>query len=73
MPLIDIVIALTVVGLPLYLINCFIPMASSIKAILNVILVAALSVWVLQTTGLWGPYQQSPAHSTGGNGSNDHE
>jgi predicted membrane protein len=55
MPLINIVLALVVVGMALYLINRFIPMASSIKAILNVVVVVAVSVWVLQATGLWGP------------------
>ena len=55
MPLINIVIALIVVGMALWLINRYIPMASSIKAILNVVVVIAVSVWVLQATGLWGP------------------
>ena len=55
MPLISIVIALIVVGMGLYLINRFIPMASSIKSILNVVVVVAVCVWVLQATGLWGP------------------
>jgi hypothetical protein len=55
MPLINIVIALIVVGMALYLINRFIPMASSIKSILNVVVVVAVVVWVLQATGLWGP------------------
>ena len=55
MPLINIVLALVVVGMALYLINRFIPMASSIKAILNVVVVVAVSVWVLRVTGLWGP------------------
>ena len=55
MPVINIVLALVVVGMALYLINRFIPMASSIKAILNVVVVVAVSVWVLQVTGLWGP------------------
>ena len=55
MPLINIVLALVVAGMALYLINRFIPMASSIKAILNVVVVVAVSVWVLQVTGLWGP------------------
>ena len=54
MPLINIVLALVVAGMALYLINRFIPMASSIKAILNVVVVVAVSVWVLQVTGLWG-------------------
>ena len=55
MPLINIVIALIVVGMGLWLINRYIPMASGIKAILNVVVVVAIAVWVLQATGLWGP------------------
>jgi len=55
MPLINIVIALIIVGIGLYLINRFIPMASSIKTILNVVVVVAVCVWVLQSTGLWAP------------------
>jgi thiol:disulfide interchange protein len=55
MPLVNIVLALIVVGIALYLINRFIPMASSIKTILNVVVVVAVGVWVLQVTGLWGP------------------
>ena len=55
MPLINLVIALIVVGVALWLINRFIPMASSIKTILNVVVVVAVGVWVLQVTGLWGP------------------
>jgi len=55
MPLINIVIALIIVGMGLYLINRFIPMASSIKTILNVVVVVAVCIWVLQSTGLWAP------------------
>lgn len=55
MPLINIVITLIIVGMALWLINRFIPMASSIKTILNVVVVVAVAVWVLQATGLWGP------------------
>jgi hypothetical protein len=54
MPLVNIVIALIVVGVALWLINNFIPMAHSIKTILNVVVVVAVVVWVLQTVGLWG-------------------
>jgi hypothetical protein len=49
------VIALILVGVGLYLINRYIPMAGSIKTILNVVVVVAVCVWVLQSTGLWGP------------------
>ncbi len=54
MPLVNLVFALIVVGVALWLINRFIPMASSIKSILNVVVVVAVAVWVLQTVGLWG-------------------
>jgi hypothetical protein len=53
MPLIYIVLVLIVVGMALWLINAYIPMASSIKAILNVVVVVAVCVWVLQAAGLW--------------------
>jgi predicted membrane protein len=55
MPLLNLVVALIVVGVALWLINRFIPMAYSIKTILNVVVVVAVSVWVLQVVGLWGP------------------
>jgi len=55
MPLTNLVIALIIVGVALWMINRFIPMASSIKTILNVVVVVAVCVWVLQVTGLWGP------------------
>lgn len=54
MPLVNIVITLIVVGVALWLINNYIPMASGIKTILNVVVVVAVAVWVLQAVGLWG-------------------
>src|SRR5712692_5172592 len=54
MPLINLVLALIVVGVALWLINRFIPMASSIKTILNVVVVVSVGIWVLKAVGLWG-------------------
>jgi hypothetical protein len=56
MPLMNVVIALIVVGVGLWLINRYIPMASSIKTILNVVVVVAVCVWVLQAVGLWAQF-----------------
>jgi ABC-type siderophore export system fused ATPase/permease subunit len=53
-PLLNIVIVLVVVGVVLWLINNFIPMASSIKTILNVVVVIFVAIWVLQAVGMWG-------------------
>jgi hypothetical protein len=55
MPLVNLVVALIVVGVALWLINRFIPMAASIKTILNVVVVVAVGIWVLRAVGLWGP------------------
>ena len=54
MPLLNIVVLLIVVGVGLYLINRYIPMASSIKSILNVVVVVVVCIWLLQAVGLWG-------------------
>jgi predicted membrane protein len=54
MPLLNLVVMLIVVGVVLYLVNRYIPMASSIKTILNIVVVCAVCVWVLQAVGLWG-------------------
>lgn len=53
MPLINLVVALIVIGFALWLINRFIPMASSIKTILNIVVVVAVGVWLLKIAGLW--------------------
>ena len=54
MPLVYIVLVLIVVGVGLWLINTYIPMSGSIKTILNVVVVVAVVVWVLQAVGIWG-------------------
>ena len=52
MSLISIVIVLIVVGFLLWLINTYIPMASPIKTILNVVVVIAVILWVLSALGV---------------------
>ena len=54
MPLVNIVLALIVVGVALWLINNFIPMAGSIKSILNIVVVVVVAIWVLKAFGVWG-------------------
>ncbi len=53
MPLIEIVLVLIVVGVLLWLINTYIPMASAIKSLLNAVVVIVLIVWILRVFGLW--------------------
>ncbi len=52
MPLVEIVIVLIVVGVLLGLVNRFIPMAGSIKSILNAVVVIAVVVWLLGVFGI---------------------
>jgi len=52
MPLIQVVFVLVVVGVVLWLINRFIPMARSIKSILNAVVIIAVVLWLLNVFGL---------------------
>ena len=53
MPLIQILLALIVVGVLLWLVNRFIPMEGSIKSILNGVVVIAVVLWLLNIFGLF--------------------
>lgn len=44
---IHVVIVLIVIGFLMWLINNFIPMAASIKSILNMVVVIAIIIWLL--------------------------
>jgi hypothetical protein len=48
----QILVALVVVGVLLWLVNSFIPMAGSIKSILNAVVVIAVVLWLLSAFGL---------------------
>lgn len=52
MPLVQVVIVLIVVGVLLWVINRFIPMAGSIKSILNAVVVIAVILWLLNVFGI---------------------
>jgi hypothetical protein len=54
MTLVDIVLVLIVVGLIMWLVNTYIPMAGGIKSLLNVVVFVVVLVWVLQVFGLVG-------------------
>ena len=54
MTLIQIVVLLVLIGLVMWLINTYIPMAAAIKSLLNVVVFAVVLIWLLQTFGLIG-------------------
>lgn len=52
MPLINVIIALIVVGVILWLINTYIPMDRKIKSILNAVVVIFTVLWLLRAFGV---------------------
>jgi hypothetical protein len=52
MPLVQVVITLIVVGLLLWLINNYIPMQSTIKSIINIVVVLTVVLWLLHGYGI---------------------
>ena len=52
MSLISMIVVLVVVGLVLYLINTYIPMAQAVKTVLNVAVVLMLCLWLLNAFGI---------------------
>ena len=52
MPLLPVLLSLIVVGVLLWLVNTYIPMAASIKSILNAVVVIVVVVWLLNIFGL---------------------
>lgn len=52
MSLLSVVLTLIVIGVLLWLINAYIPMARSIKTILNIVVVVAVIIWLLSVFGV---------------------
>ncbi len=55
MDIVQIFVLLIIVGVALYLVNRYVPMAESVKTILNVVVILLLCVWLLRVFGILGP------------------
>jgi len=53
MPILNVLLVLIVVGFLLWLVNRFIPMAGSIKSILNGVVVIGVVLWLLNIFGIF--------------------
>lgn len=53
-PIVQILIVLVVVGVVLWLIQTYIPMAAPIKTVINVVVVLLLCLWLLSLFGVGG-------------------
>lgn len=54
MPILNVLLVLIVVGVALWAVNNFIPMARPVKSILNLIVIIVLCIWLLQEFGIIG-------------------
>jgi hypothetical protein len=52
MTLLNIIVILVVIGIIMWLINAFIPMAGGIKALLNLVVFVVVLIWVLGAFGI---------------------
>lgn len=52
MSIISIIIVLVIIGFLLWLINTYIPMAGSIKTILNAVVIICVILWLLSVFGI---------------------
>ena len=50
--LVNIIVTLVIVGVILWLINTYVPMAASIKKILNVVVIIVVILWLLRVFGI---------------------
>lgn len=51
--LISLVVVLVIIGLVLYLIETYVPMAAPFKLVVRVVIILALVLYLLQAFGLW--------------------
>jgi hypothetical protein len=52
MTLVNLVVILVVIGLVMWLINAYIPMAAGIKSLLNILVFVVVLIWVLRIFGV---------------------
>jgi hypothetical protein len=52
MSIVGLLVVLVVIGVGLFLINTYVPMAAPIKTIINVVVVLLVVVWLLSAFGL---------------------
>ena len=56
MTIIGVILVLIVIGVALWLLNTYVPMAAPIKAIINALAVILIIVWLLQIFGLFSAH-----------------
>lgn len=60
MSLIGLVITLIVIGILLWLVNTYIPMDAKIKKVMNIVVIAAVVLWLLSVFGIFSTIGNVP-------------
>ncbi len=55
MTILGLIFFLVVIGLVMWLVNTYIPMAQPVKTILNVVVVILIVLWLISSLGVLGP------------------
>lgn len=55
MPIIEVILVLVILGVALYFIEAYIPMAAPIKLLIRIVVVIFVVLWLLQMIGFIGP------------------
>lgn len=53
MPILPIILTIVIVGVLMWAINAYIPMAPKIKQLLNIVVVILLIIWLFRLFGVW--------------------
>jgi hypothetical protein len=56
--MLELILVIVLVGVALWFVNTYVPMAQPIKTLLNVLIVLILIVWILNAFGLLGGLNQ---------------
>jgi hypothetical protein len=51
--MISVIVTLALIGLALWAVNAYVPMAAPIKQILNIVVVICVVLWLLRIFGVW--------------------
>ena len=53
MPIINLIVILAVIGVLMWLVNAYVPMAEPYKKILNIVVIIAVVLWLLSVFGIF--------------------
>jgi hypothetical protein len=53
LPVVDVIMTLLTIALGTWVINNYVPMTAMVRNIVNLVIVVAVGIWLLQVFGMW--------------------